>query len=76
MAQHLYDAPPLAYDVRGLTKACGRGRSMILNDIHAGRLTARRAGGKLIILYEDAKTWLQSLPLHEAPKAEAVNDAG
>jgi hypothetical protein len=64
--------PPLAYDIPGLAKATGRGRSLIFQDIAAGRLTARKAGGKLIVLYEDAKAWLQALPVREASKKEAA----
>lgn len=67
--------PPLAYDIRGLMKASGKGRSTIFEDIGAGRLTARKAGGKLIVLYDDAKAWLQAFPVREPSKREAIDDA-
>jgi hypothetical protein len=53
-------------------KASGKGRSTIFEDIAAGRLTARKAGGKLIVLYDDAKTWLHNLPVREPSKREAA----
>lgn len=64
--------PPLAYDIRGLMKASGKGRSTIFEDIAAGRLNARRAGGKLVVLYDDAKAWLNALPVREPSKKEAA----
>lgn len=64
--------PPLAYDIRGLMKATGKGRTTIFADIAAGRLTARKAGGKLIILYEDARAWLLALPVREPSEKEAA----
>jgi hypothetical protein len=72
----IYTAPPpLAYDVAGLAKSSGRCRSIIFEDIAAGRLTARKAGGKLVILYDDAKAWLHNLPVRAPSKVEAVSDA-
>lgn len=65
------DAPPLAYDIRGLMKATGRGRTGIFDDIKAGRLKARKTAGKITVLYEDARAWLQSLPVHDASKTGA-----
>ncbi|WP_156115952.1 DNA-binding protein [Bosea sp. UNC402CLCol] len=56
---------PLAYDIKGLIQASGRGRSTIFEDIAAGRLIARKAGGKTIILYDDAVAWLHALPVRE-----------
>ena len=68
-----HQAPPLAYDVRGLMKASGWGRSKIQEDIAAGRLKARRGAGKLIIMYDDAKASLLALPLREPSSTEASN---
>jgi hypothetical protein len=72
MASHLYDPPPLAYDMQGLIKASGWGRSKIQADIAAGRLKARKSAGKLIILYEDARAWLLALPVREPSEKEAA----
>lgn len=71
----IHAPPPLAYDLNGLSRSSGRGRSKILEDIAAGRLVARRAGGKLVILYEDARAWLQALPIREPSKTGAATDA-
>lgn len=72
MANHLHDPPPLSYDVQGLIKASGWGRSKIQADIAAGRLKARKSTGKLIILYEDAREWLLSFPVREPSEKEPV----
>lgn len=53
----------LSYDIKGLVKASGRSRSSIFADIAAGRLIARKAGRRTIILYEDAVAWLKALPI-------------
>jgi len=62
---------PLAYDIKGLSEASGRGRSVIYEDIAAGRLIARKAGGKNIILYNDAVAWLETLPIREPSSKSA-----
>lgn len=55
--------PPLAYDIKSLIKATGRGRSAIYQEIAAGRLKARKAGRRTVILHGDAVEWLDALPL-------------
>lgn len=70
--QESYQAPPLAYDVQGLMKASGWGRSKICEDIAEGKLKARKSAGKLIILYEDAREWLMALPVREPSKKRAA----
>lgn len=72
MATTPHEPPPLAYDMQGLIKASGWGRSKIQEDIAAGRLKARKSTGKLIILYEDARAWLLALPVREPSKKEAA----
>lgn len=72
MAVHLNDPPPLAYDVQGLMRASGWGRSKIYEDLAAGKLKARKSAGKLVILYEDARAWLLALPEREPSKKEAA----
>lgn len=59
---------PLAYDIKSLVKASGRGRSVIFEDIAAGRLKARKAGSRTIILHGDAVNWLQALPTRETSR--------
>jgi hypothetical protein len=74
MAQYLNEPPPLAYDVQGLMKASGWGRSKIQEDIAAGKLRARKSAGKLVILYEDARAWLLAFPVREPSKSEAASN--
>jgi hypothetical protein len=69
MSQERKNHYPLAYDIKGLVKASGRGRSTIFEEIGAGRLVARKAGGKTIVLYEDAVAWLQALPVREPTRS-------
>lgn len=75
MANNSNKHTPLAYDINGLSEASGRGRSVIYEDIAAGRLIARKAGGKNIILYDDAVAWLRALPIRE-PAALSSAKAG
>lgn len=60
---------PLAYDINGLASACGRVRSTIFEETAAGRLIARKAGGKTIVLYADAIAWLEALPIREPSRS-------
>lgn len=40
----------------------GIGRSLIFEEIKAGRLVARKVGRRTVILTEDALTYLRALP--------------
>lgn len=71
MASHHNETPPLAYDVEGLMRASGWGKTKIKDDIAAGKLKARRGAGKLVILYEDARAWLLAMPECEPSKKAA-----
>lgn len=48
----------LAYNIPELTAASGVGRTKIYEEIKSGRLKATKAGGRTIILAEDARAWL------------------
>lgn len=52
----------VAFTVDEFRKAYGVGRSFIFEEIKAGRLHARKAGRRTLILKIDAEAWLQSLP--------------
>lgn len=67
--QNTLPSPPLAYDISSLSKASGRCRTVIFDEIASGRLVARKAGGKLIVLYDDAVAWLQSLPIRKPTRS-------
>lgn len=44
----------------------GIGRSLVFEEIKAGRLIARKAGRRTIITYDDALGYLNSLPIVRA----------
>ena len=52
----------LAYSISDLVKVSGRSRSAIYYEIGVGRLKARKAGRRTIILHVDAVAWLEALP--------------
>lgn len=54
--------PPLAWSVEELASRSTLGRSFLYQEIKAGRLRARRAGTRLVVLAADAESWLASLP--------------
>jgi hypothetical protein len=52
-----------AWTVLDFARRHGIGRNSVFSEIKAGRLVARRAvGRKLIITSEDAREWRQGLP--------------
>lgn len=52
----------LAFDVEGFCASTGLGRTFVFDEIKRGRLRARKAGRRTVILPEDAVAYLQSLP--------------
>lgn len=52
----------LSYSVEEVARLAGIGRTSIYADIKSGRLRARKAGRRTLILQEDARAWLRSLP--------------
>lgn len=66
-------APPLekrSYTVDEFMSAYGIRRTKTYEEINAGRLKARRIGGRTLIAREDADAWLDSFPAVQ-PKAAA-----
>ena len=57
----------LAYGVQEFGAVAGLGRTKVYAEIAAGRLRAKKAGRRTIILAEDARAYLASLP--ELPSA-------
>jgi excisionase family DNA binding protein len=51
-----------AYSVENFGQVFNIGRSMIYEEIRAGRLKARKAGARTLITHEDAMAWLNALP--------------
>jgi hypothetical protein len=52
----------LAYDIPGAVEASGQSRSGIYEAIKAGKLIARKRGFRTVILADDLRRWLESLP--------------
>jgi excisionase family DNA binding protein len=58
-------APPLAHSVEETASRAGCGRTTVYAAIKAGELKARKIGRRTIILEEDQRRWLASLPMRE-----------
>jgi len=52
----------LAFDVDQLDAVCGLGRTRAFEEIQTGRLKARKAGRRTLVLREDLEDWLRALP--------------
>ncbi len=52
----------LAYSVGDAAEVAGVGRSFFYNEIRAGRLIARKAKGRTLILHPDLVDYLSRLP--------------
>lgn len=50
------------YTIHDFAKAFGIGRTKLYEEINAGRLRARKAGKRTLILKTDADDWVNSLP--------------
>lgn len=53
---------PLSYRIPQVRKKTGFGRSFIYEEIRAGNLIARKAGGCTIVLHSDLEAYLNNLP--------------
>jgi hypothetical protein len=51
-----------AYSVEGFAHAFSIGRSMIYDEIRAGRLRIRKVGSRTLIAHDDAVAWFEALP--------------
>jgi excisionase family DNA binding protein len=58
-------APPLAHSIEEAAYRAGCGRTTLFGAIKARALTARKIGRRTIILDDDLRAWLGSLPLRE-----------
>ena len=65
---------PFAYSIDDICESGPWGRSFIYDEIKAGRLIARKARGRTIILPSDMKAYLAALPTTKdsAPKPAAA----
>lgn len=58
--------PPLALCVEKAATAAGIGRTKLYEAIKLGKLRARKVGRHTVILTDDLKAFLESLPVKEA----------
>jgi hypothetical protein len=63
--------PELAYTIAALCQASGIGRTKIYDDLKAGRLHARKHGKRTLILADEARRWLESLPAQSSRQQTA-----
>lgn len=53
---------PLTYSIEEARKVTGVGRTVLYEEIKAGRLRAVKRGRRTLILTEDLQRWLKALP--------------
>ncbi|QGM98431.1 helix-turn-helix domain-containing protein [Methylocystis parvus] len=52
----------LAYSIEETARITSLGRTALYEEIRAGRLKSRKAGRRTIVLADDIRAWLASLP--------------
>jgi excisionase family DNA binding protein len=53
---------PMAYTVNQALAEANCGRTKFYEEVNAGRIKTRRLGRRVLILADDLKAWLESLP--------------
>lgn len=66
---------PLAHSIPEAAKIAGLGRSFLYEEIRAGRLIARKAGGRTLVLHSDLVEYLRRLPSRRQSTDELVSEA-
>lgn len=59
MASDNHDLPKMAYSIREACHVSSLGRTTIYNHIAAGRLTAKRIGGRVVIPAESLRSLIE-----------------
>lgn len=54
---------PLAYSIKDAGRALSISRASVYRELAAGRLKARRAGGRVLIPATSVAAWLNALPI-------------
>lgn len=57
-----HKAQKLAYSIDDIAKLVGIGRSLLFEEIKAGRLSVKKAGRRTLVLDADLSAWLSNLP--------------
>jgi excisionase family DNA binding protein len=66
----------LAYSIEEFAELASIGRTFIYEEINAKRLQARKVGRRTIILAEEARAYLESLPALQCATGNSVADEG
>jgi hypothetical protein len=66
------DFSKIALSISQVAALSGLGRTLIFQEIKAGRLIARKCGRRTIVLSADLQLWLEALP-RNAPRVQAAN---
>jgi excisionase family DNA binding protein len=53
---------PYSYSIRQVSESTGLGRTSLYEEIKTGRLRAVKNGNRTLVLAEDLRSWLASLP--------------
>ena len=61
---------PLAYSIAEASEASRIGRTSIYEAINSRELIARKNGRRTVILADDLRRWLQSLPVTSSDSSE------
>jgi hypothetical protein len=56
----------LAYSIDDITKQVGIGRSLLFEEIKAGRLMVKKTGRRTLVIDADLRAWLSNLPAKSA----------
>jgi hypothetical protein len=56
------DVRKIAYSIDDVVKLVGIGRSLLFEELAAGRIVAKKIGRRTVILETDLSAWLTSLP--------------
>ena len=67
---------PLAYSVRDACLIACTGRTSIYEAIRTGALRAVKRGRRTLVLDEDLRRWVQSLPSVKVKSTQSLNEGG
>jgi excisionase family DNA binding protein len=65
---------PLAYSVRDVGVIACTGRTSVYEAIRTGELRAVKRGRRTLILDEDLRRWVQSLPSVKVKSTQSLNE--